>query len=254
MNMDLDYKQLAAIGGYMNTFFFDLDGTLLPMDLDAFMEAYLQTLSRRMIPHGFEPKSFLQLLWTGIKAMVENDGTMTNEQRFWNTFTGPDGEDLRRLKPVFEDYYQKEFIAAKEATVYRPEAGDCIRLLREKGYRVVLATNPLFPRIATLNRMKWAGIREEDFLWITTYENSSFSKTNVEYYREILKVIGKDSSECIMVGNDVQEDMCAAKLGMETFLLTECLINKEGADISCFRQGGFEELLHYIRILPNLEK
>ncbi len=186
--------------------------------------------------------------------MIENDGSMTNEHRFWSTFTGREGEEMRRLEPVFEDFYKNEFIAAKKATFHNPEAQSCIRLLKEKGYRVVLATNPLFPRIATLNRMKWAGLQEEDFELITTYENSSYCKPNREYYRAILKEIGKEPSECIMVGNDIQDDMCASELGMETYLLMDCIIKKDGADISCYRQGVFKELAEYIRNLPNLNR
>ncbi len=238
----------------MNTFLFDLDGTLLPMDQEAFMEAYFHALSLKMLPYGLEPKKLIQSVWTGTKAMIENDGSMTNEQRFWSTFTGKEGEEMRRLEPVFEDFYQNEFIAAKKATAHNPEAQSCIRHLKEKGYRVVLATNPLFPRIATLNRMKWAGLREEDFELITTYENSSYCKPNREYYRSILKEIGKEPSECIMVGNDIQDDMCASELGMETYLLMDCIIKKDGADLSCYRKGAFQELVEYIRNLPDLNQ
>ncbi len=236
----------------MNTFLFDLDGTLLPMDQDAFMEAYFHALSLKMLPYGIDPKKLVQLVWTGTKAMIENDGSMTNEQRFWTTFTGVGGEELRKLLPVFEDFYRKEFIAAKKTTTYRPEAGDCIRLLKEKGYRLVLATNPLFPRIATLNRIGWAGLKEEDFDWITTYENSSYCKPSLEYYKAILGEIGKEPSECIMVGNDVREDMCVSELGMGTYLLTECLLNKEEGDLSSYHHGGFPEFFEYIEQLPNL--
>ncbi len=235
----------------MNTVLFDLDGTLLPMDQEAFMEAYFQALTLKMAPYGMDQKKLLQSVWIGTMSMIRNDGSMTNEQRFWNNFSGKEGEDMRRLKPVFEDFYRNEFVAAKRATVRHPEAANMIRLLKNKGYRVVLATNPLFPRIATLNRIQWAGLKEEDFELITTYENSSYCKPNKEYYRSILKEIGKDPSECIMVGNDVQDDMCAAELGIEPYLLTDCLINKEGADISGYRQGGFVELVDYIRGLPD---
>ena len=49
-----------------------------------------------------------------------------------------------------------------------------------------------------------------------------------------------------MVGNDVDEDMIAEKLGMKVFLLTDCLLNKNGKDISGYRQGSFAELMEYI--------
>ena len=55
--------------------------------------------------------------------------------------------------------------------------------------------------------------------------------------------------ECLMVGNDVSEDMVTEQLGMKTFLLTDCLINKAGVDISQYPHGGFAELDAYLKEL-----
>lgn len=52
-----------------------------------------------------------------------------------------------------------------------------------------------------------------------------------------------------MVGNDVDEDMVAEKLGMKVFLLTDCLINKTGADIDLYPHGSFPELMAFVRNL-----
>lgn len=50
-----------------------------------------------------------------------------------------------------------------------------------------------------------------------------------------------------MVGNDVKEDMEAAKIvGIKVFLLSDCLINKERKDISIYPRGSFEQLISYI--------
>lgn len=236
----------------MNTFIFDLDGTLLPMDQDAFLEAYFNALGLKMVPYGFEPRSLIGAVWDGTKSMIENDGTMTNEQRFWNTFTGVKGEEMRRLEPVFDDFYRKEFNTAKTATTTEPMAAKIIRVLKKMGYKVALATNPLFPRVATLNRIQWAGLDPEDFELITTYENSSFCKPNLEYYKAILKKIGKEPEECIMVGNDITEDLCVSGIGMDTYLLKTCLINRTNADITGYKQGYFEDLLAFIQNLPDL--
>ncbi|MBQ7839810.1 MAG: HAD family hydrolase, partial [Lachnospiraceae bacterium] len=112
-----------------------------------------------------------------------------------------------------------------------------------------LATNPLFPAIATQSRAKWAGLDPEDFALITTYENSYHCKPNPDYYQEIMDKLKVKPEECMMVGNDVSEDMIARELGMKVFLLTDCLINKDGADISQYPNGSFPELLDYIRSL-----
>lgn len=237
----------------MNTFIFDLDGTLLPMpDQEHFINSYAKVLSTKMIPFGYDPKELMKAVWTGTKAMIENDGTMTNEQRFWSVFCAVIGEEARELESRFDDFYRNEFEAVRAATSSHPLAPECIRLLKEKGYTLILATNPVFPKVATYARLGWAGLQPSDFEHITTYENSSYCKPNLEYYKEILQLCGKQPSECIMVGNDVNEDMCAAKLGMEIFLLKDCLICPEGLDISKIAQGGFEELLALIRELPRL--
>ena len=64
---------------------------------------------------------------------------------------------------------------------------DMARKLSKEGYNLILATNPIFPRIATLNRIKWAGLDPDDFIYISTYENSHYSKPNIKYYEEIMK-------------------------------------------------------------------
>lgn len=237
----------------MNTFIFDLDGTLLPMaNQELFLEEYFKALAKKMLPHGLDPQKLMKAVWVGTKAMIDNDGSMTNEQRFWDVFSGLMGDEVRELEPVFDNFYRNEFIAAKSATSYNPLAKECVKLLKKKGYMVALATNPLFPQIATYTRMEWAGLDPKDFEIITTYEKFSYCKPSLEYYKEILKAIDRAPEECIMVGNDVKEDMCVAKIGMDTFLLKDCLICTEEDDLDNYRQGNFEDLIELINNLPNL--
>jgi FMN phosphatase YigB (HAD superfamily) len=185
--------------------------------------------------------------------MIENDGTMTNEQRFWTVFGSVMGEKALQLEPLFDEFYRNEFIQAKSTTKTHPHAKECIQLLKQKGYTIGLATNPLFPQIATHTRLSWAGLAPEDFDLITTYENSTYCKPKPEYYEEVLKNLGREAMECIMIGNDVKEDMCAAGLGMDTYLLTDCLICPEGEDITGYQQGDFDMLLSFIQMLPDLK-
>ena len=109
---------------------------------------------------------------------------------------------------------------------------------------MVLATNPIFPEIATRQRIKWAGLDIEDFELVTTYENSRFSKPNLNYYTDILAKINVDAKDCMMVGNDVSEDMVTTKLGMKVFLLTQDLINKNNEDINNYPHGNFDDFLN----------
>ena len=100
--------------------------------------------------------------------------------------------------------------------------------------------------MATTQRIRWAGLDPADFETVTTYENSRFCKPDPRYYREILNNAGLAPEECIMVGNDVREDMAAQTLGMQVFLLTDCLLHAEGKDLSRWPRGGFKELRKYL--------
>lgn len=225
---------------------FDLDGTLLPMDQDKFIEAYMGTMAKKLAQYGYDPKALGKGVWAGIGAMVKNDGSLRNEEVFWNSFCAVLGEHTRNDAAIFQEYYENEFQSVKESCGYEKRSKKVLTYLKEKGCRIVLATNPLFPSIATESRIRWAGLTPEDFEWYTTYENSSFCKPNPKYYLEILGKIGLMPEECIMVGNDVAEDMVAKTLGMKVFLLTDYLINKEEKDISEYPNGSFEELLDYL--------
>ncbi|MDF2540420.1 MAG: hypothetical protein K0S47_138 [Herbinix sp.] len=237
----------------MNTVIFDLDGTLLPMDQSEFVEQYFKKLASKCMPMGFAPDKLVKGIWAGTKAMIENDGSVTNEKKFWDTFAAIFGEEVRQAEPEFEKFYQNEFHQLVDVTKPTPIASECIKLIKEKGYRLVLATNPIFPRVATLARMSWAGLNPADFDLITTYENSSYCKPNLEYYKDILQKVRRQPKDCLMIGNDVREDMCTAKLGMETYLLNECIINEENEDVTAFCQGDFIELFEFIKELPVID-
>ena len=226
---------------------FDLDGTLLPMDQERFMKAYFGGLCKKLAPHGYEdPKRLVDAIWSGTKSMVMNDGEVSNEQAFWKRFAQIYGEGVYKDLPVFDDFYQNEFDGVQASCGYNPQSKRLVEDLRAAGVTVVLATNPLFPAIATEKRTRWAGLEPADFLLYTTYENSCHCKPNPDYYRDILNEIGADPADCLMVGNDVGEDMIAATLGMDVFLLTDCLINKAGEDISRYPNGSFAQLRAFL--------
>lgn len=230
----------------MKTILFDLDGTLLPMDQEKFVEAYFGLLAKKLAPHGYEPKPLVDAIWKGTAAMVKNDGSCTNEQAFWRQFVNIFGERVRRDEPLFEEYYHQEFERVRQVCGFAPKAAETVKALKAAGCRVALATNPIFPAVATQARIRWAGLDARDFELVTTYENSRFCKPNPAYYQEILRTLDAAPEDCCMVGNDVKEDMAAARLGMQVFLLTDCLINPEGEDIHAYPHGSFEELMAFL--------
>ena len=226
--------------------FFDLDGTLLPMDQDIFIKAYLSGLVKVLAPKGYEPKAIASALWKGTEDMVKNDGTKTNEQVFWDSFSAILGENVRNEEALLDDFYATDFQKIKEVCGFTPEAKEIVDRLNEEGIITVLATNPLFPAVATESRMRWAGLSPEDFRIYTTYETSRYCKPNLKYYQGLIDELGHCAEECLMVGNDVGDDMVAEGLGMKVFLLTDCLINKTERAAEDFRHGDFIELKKYI--------
>lgn len=233
----------------ITTVFFDLDGTLLPMDQEVFIKSYLEHMAKKMSPSSYNPTLLTQAVWAGTAAMVKNTGSIINETVFWNTFSTFFAHDVTQDEPLFKEFYREEFQNVRHDCGFDSRASQIISQIKAMGYRFVLATNPLFPAIATYSRVRWAGLDPSDFEWITTYENSSHCKPNPDYYREILDKLNLNAEECVMVGNDVGEDMIARNLGFHVFLLTDCLINKENQDISQYPNGSFPELLEFIRSL-----
>ena len=225
---------------------FDLDGTLLPMNQDVFVQTYFGLLAKNLSNYGYEPKKLIESIWLGTKSMIMNDGKQTNEKVFWNTMSNIYGPNVINDESKFESFYINDFPLVKNSCGFDKRANEVIKFLKSKGYRLILATNPIFPRIATEQRIKWAGLDINDFEFITTYENSSFSKPNLKYYLEILEKNYCKVENCLMVGNDVAEDMIVNKLGVDVFLLTRDLINKNNEDISNYPNGNYDDLLEYV--------
>lgn len=228
---------------------FDLDGTLLPMDQEVFTKAYFSALAKKLVPHGYEGSALVDAIWQGTAAMVKNDGRENNETVFWKAFSGIFGEKVYGDKEYFDEFYEVDFQDISKACGYNPKAAWSVKAIKDKGIRTALATNPIFPAIATESRVRWAGLDVSEFELYTTYENIGFCKPNPKYYLEIIKRLNVEPSECLMVGNDVKEDMIAKTLGMKVFLLTDCIINKNNEDISGYPNGDFDKLVEYINRL-----
>ena len=226
--------------------FFDLDGTLLPMDQDLFIKAYLGGLCKALAPRGYAPEAVGVALWKSTAAVMKNDGSATNEEVFWHSFCAMLGEGVRGEEQLLYDFYAGDFQKISQVCGYTPRAKELVDRLNRSGMRVILATSPLFPTVATESRIRWAGLEPSDFEYLTTYENSRYCKPNPTYYTDLCDKMGLDPREVLMVGNDVGDDMIAGSVGMDLFLLTDCLINKSETDINKYRHGDFDSLCAYI--------
>lgn len=227
---------------------FDLDGTLLPMDLDEFFENYFKLLAAKLYPYGYtDSKKLIKVVVGGVYEAIKNDGTRYNGEVFWDFFD----RNLAHVKldnkaEILDEFYRNEFNSLKSLCGFNPKANRTVKLLKQKGIRTVVATKPIFPPSAIESRMEWAGLELSDFEYYTDYDKCRYCKPDVGYYKEIADRLGVLPSECLMVGNDVSEDMTAMDIGMRVFLLTDCLINSENKDLSSYNKGGFDELVKFI--------
>jgi FMN phosphatase YigB (HAD superfamily) len=235
---------------------FDLDGTLLPMDREEFVRAYLPGISAVAARFG-EPKKIADCILRGSFAMIQSkDPGKTLEQVFWESFEKSSGIARSVSEPLFDAFYRSDgFDNLKELTPAEPLVPEILATAHDTGMRVILATSPLFPHIAVERRICWAGLKPDDFELITTFEMFHASKPHQEYYEELLLIAGLHGEDCIMIGNDTQEDLPAPNLlGMETFLLLNHAIIPKGYTYECDHEGDYVSLLAFIKSLPHKER
>jgi len=207
---------------------FDLDGTLLGLDIDAFVPVYFGALARRfegILPASTLTEAVLAATWTMIS---DRDLSRSNEEVFWGDFLPRVGIAREKLDPLFNAFYRDDFTSLSHLATALPEARLVLERAVAKGYTLVLATNPLFPRVAIRERMRWGRIDDFPFALVTAYEDMHACKPHPEYYQEILTRVGARPEECLMVGNDVQEDLAASLVGIRTFLVEGPYLRDKG--------------------------
>ncbi len=231
------------------TVFFDLDGTLLPLDMKEFMSLYYEAIDESGFYGRICEKNGRQIFNTAVYAMLKNDGQATNSDVFYGHIERMAGVCADKLIPHIEGFYNNEYKRVRQCVRPDERVPVIVDELKRKGFRLVIATNPLFPKIATDQRIEWAGLDTGDFEYVSYYDNSGWCKPNYGFYREILKKLSLDASECYIIGNDVVEDMGAVELGFKGFLLLDNVIGDVERAPECER-GSYSELLDFARSLP----
>lgn len=198
---------------------FDLDGTLLPVDFDQFLARYIDHVCRfyQAVAHidlrpGLKP---------AVGKMMANDGSRQNGDVFWDTLAQHVECDRAVLEEWYPRFIQHDGPALGDGIVPDPAAARVVQAWKARRAKVVLATNPVFPRMLVDLRARWGALDPNTFDLVTSCDNMTFCKPFPEYYLSIARSIGVPPSECLMVGNDVQMDLVpAAKAGMRTCLIT----------------------------------
>ncbi len=235
----------------INTILFDLDGTLLSIENTQFEKIYFGGLSSAFTDM-FSSEQLIKLIWDATKVMALDTTPRTNEIVFMEALGTVVQDKLPEMQRRFMHFYETDFDRIKSAVTVRTEMLKAVEILKQKGYTLVIATNPMFPKIAIEKRILWTGLNREDFVYVSSFEKNHYCKPQPQFFREILQAIQKSPEECLMVGNDAQEDMVATTIGIKTYLLTNHLMEQKKPIFVADHQGDYEDFYAFVQTLPAL--
>ena len=229
---------------------FDLDDTLLANPMDTFVPAYFRALTGFMAG-DLPPRLLIDQLLRATRAMDDNDDPeRTNEQAFAEVFFPGLGRDPAELKPVFDRFYREAFPGLRRLTAPVAGALEAVRWAIGGGRQVVIATNPLFPRTAILQRMEWAGLTLDELpiAVVTTYENMHATKVRPAYYEEIAERLGRRPAECVMVGDNWTWDIAhSTAAGMAAWWIAPPDATAPDPQLGMLGRGTLAEFLAFAR-------
>jgi FMN phosphatase YigB (HAD superfamily) len=231
------------------TLLLDLDDTLLDNDIDKFLPGYLKALGVHLSGRVPSDKMVPQLLAATEKMLANTDPSKTLEEVFDADFYPKLGVTKAELANTLADFYENVFPSLSYLTRPRPLAVRVVEEAFDRGWQVVIATNPLFPRRAIEHRLDWAGLPVSRFPFslVTSYEHMHFAKPAAAYYAEVLSQIGWPTQPAVMVGNSLEDDLLpAGQLGIPGFWLTQeqAPLPKNAAPFS--RKGRLEDLAGWL--------
>lgn len=197
---------------------FDLDGTLLDVDVRHFLSRYFHALELVVAPQ-FPGVDLVPAVLASTDMMQRPHAGVTNREVFYRDFGARTGIDLHVEWPIFERFYREVFPTL--GTDYGPIAGarEAIAAARSLGWRVAVATQPIFPLVAIEHRLRWAGLADVEFDAITTFEVMEACKPEVAFFLQVCSMIGCAPTDCVMVGDDAGADMAAGALGIRTYFV-----------------------------------
>jgi FMN phosphatase YigB (HAD superfamily) len=202
------------------TLLLDLDNTLLDLDFDVFLQAYFKKLAGYLAAR-VNPGRLIDELVVGTNLMLSNERPdSTLESVFSDYFYPALGLQRADLEPEIQRFYDEVFPSLKEYSSAPADAVPLVETALEKGWRVAVATNPVFPRKAVLERLRWANLPPEKypFAWITSMETSHFTKNSPAYYLELLGYLGWPDGPILMAGDDTSLDVDSAlRAGLPAF-------------------------------------
>lgn len=240
----------------ITTLLFDLDDTLLGNDINKFIHPYLQLFAAH-VANVVEPQQFIGNLLAGTQAMLaNNDPRRTLEQSFNEVFYPNLNLVRESFAPHIDSFYTQKYPALQSQTHRIARAYDVIQWAFAEGYKVVIATNALFPSSAILQRLDWAGVSAAAFPYalVTSLEFMHFAKPHPEYFAEILARVDSRPEETLMIGNDWSQDIApAASLGLHTFWINTSSATSSDNYVQPVGAGSLADFLKWASTPDNLE-
>ena len=186
--------------------------------MGAFIPAYFQALSQSLAEY-VQSEKMLPALMKGTELMLASgDPTHTLQEVFETYFYPKLGVPKEQVNHVIEQFYDEVFPSIANVTRKREGAVELVDWAFSKGFRVAIATDPIFPRKAVYHRIRWAGLDPERFELISSFETFHFTKSHSAYFAEVLGQLGWPNEPVLMVGNDVERDLKPAQnLGLKTY-------------------------------------
>ncbi len=230
-----------------DAFFFDLDGTLIGLPDDAFEVDYVKLITPRFLEY-LDQTTFVTALWKGTEEMLKhNDPSSNTLEAFFKSFTTLTGLDRDLTYNQFDQFYRMEFNKLKEICDPVPEARQLVDRLKSLEKKIVLATQPIFPEIATRSRCKWSDMEFDEFDYVSHAENSTNCKPVPDYFLHLCEKVNVAPSRVLMVGNDFLFDMAAAQVGMKTWMIDRYQGNTDSEGMfNIDYKGSLAELLDRI--------
>ncbi len=204
----------------MRAVLFDLDGTLLRLDLPVFLRSYFAELERHTTS-ALDPATDSAALLGAIKSatglMLASHPGRTNREVFTVGMRELTGFDIDANWGVFDTFYRDVFPGLAGDAGPASGAHQAVQAALGLGCKTAVATNPIFPREAIVARLGWAGLADAPFDVITSFEFMEACKPHPEYFLQVAQLLGVAPEECVMVGDDPVLDMSAADVGMRTY-------------------------------------
>jgi len=218
------------------TLLFDLDDTLLSTNTDAFLQAYFRAVTD-YVKDLIEPDLMLPEFFAGTRKMVANTDPSQSLRGVFNSEFFPKFDiEPSIIQARFDQFYAEVFPTFRSLTNPWPEAVSLVEWALSQGYRLAVATNPLFPLSAIHQRLCWANLPPDQYPFevISSYESFHFSKPNPIFFAEVLGRMGWPEGSVLVVGDDIKRDLLAGSaLGLPVFWINETDVNvPEGLELA----------------------